>query len=267
MRKLTLAVAVFALSCAGGALQARTWYVNAGGTGDAPTIHAALDSAIAGDSVVVGPGTYTVDTTTVIPPSVVLISENGPENTVLQGPWSEVMDGIAMGQISELNGFWIRNGTHTGIVPADGGLLVGNIVESGLTVTQSCAIVGNLFVSGLLDVQGAPSFFLNIVMSPVFCHVAGLPGAFCNNFVGTVSSCDGLLLNPSNFSLDPQFCSPETGDYRLLATSPCAAGNHPAGGETCGQIGPLGVGCSPVPTREMSWGAVKALYSDGEHKE
>ena len=38
---------------------ARTWYVNAAGTGDAPTIQAGIDSATAGDVVSLADGTYT----------------------------------------------------------------------------------------------------------------------------------------------------------------------------------------------------------------
>ena len=38
---------------------ARTWNVNTAGTGDVPTIQAAIDSAGAGDEIVVAPGRYT----------------------------------------------------------------------------------------------------------------------------------------------------------------------------------------------------------------
>lgn len=48
-----------------------------------------------------------------------------------------------------------------------------------------------------------------------------------------------------NFSANPYFCSPGTGDYTLAADSPCLPGNHPQGWE-CGTIGAYGVGCPPL---------------------
>ena len=40
---------------------ARTWYVAADGSGDAPTIAAAVDSSANGDVILVGPGTHFVE--------------------------------------------------------------------------------------------------------------------------------------------------------------------------------------------------------------
>lgn len=72
----------------------RTWYINADASGDAPTIQAGIDSAAAGDTVLVGGGTYT-DTTRVliageakvvcvhVDKDIVLRSEKGPKDTVI----------------------------------------------------------------------------------------------------------------------------------------------------------------------------------------
>jgi len=52
-------IVVVALASASAPASARTWQINVDGTGDAPTIQAAIDSAAAGDEIVVGPGRYT----------------------------------------------------------------------------------------------------------------------------------------------------------------------------------------------------------------
>jgi hypothetical protein len=57
MRRLT-AVFLLGIIVLAGPASARTWYILANGTGDAPTIKAGLDSASAGDTVLVATGTY-----------------------------------------------------------------------------------------------------------------------------------------------------------------------------------------------------------------
>lgn len=63
--------------------QARTWYLKGDGTGDAPTLRAAVDSASAGDTILVGPGHYATGTDwgLSIYKNIHLISEMGPQNT------------------------------------------------------------------------------------------------------------------------------------------------------------------------------------------
>ena len=58
MRRLPMISLALALALASPCL-ARTWHITPDGTGDAPTIQAGIDSALAGDTVLLADGTYT----------------------------------------------------------------------------------------------------------------------------------------------------------------------------------------------------------------
>ena len=83
---------IFLLTSFPSMAQCRTWYVKADSTGDAPTIRAAIDSAEAGDEVLVGPGMYTWSNQVGAEPDWTMISidkdiwlhsEDGPSTTIL----------------------------------------------------------------------------------------------------------------------------------------------------------------------------------------
>ena len=78
-----LAVAIGSAVVSPGA-HGRTWRVNAAGTGDAPSIAAALGSCAAGDSVLVAAGNYQIDSNLLIGAEVTLVSEAGAAATVLE---------------------------------------------------------------------------------------------------------------------------------------------------------------------------------------
>lgn len=73
---------------------ARTWYVNPGGTGDVPTIQAAVDTAKPGDDMLLAPGTYSWtgqcgsgDSMIFMKCAVWLHSEAGAADTALDAQW------------------------------------------------------------------------------------------------------------------------------------------------------------------------------------
>ena len=97
-RQLILLALVLAMICFGyGVPVARTWYVAADGSGDAPTIDAAIDSTLSGDVILVGPGTHAVGSEEVnhpLKPNTSLVSEFGPTTTVLVAADGPIQPGL-----------------------------------------------------------------------------------------------------------------------------------------------------------------------------
>ena len=245
---------------------ARTWYVNIGGTGDAPTLNAAVDSAAAGDSVVVGPGTYLISAL-ILKPGMVLVSEDGPLATILQSDGTNYV-GIDMDDNTAVVGLWVKGFEYSAVnTGLDSDVLVANnILQASIDITISGStgdVRNNLFLGGISleigisDPLVAAFMFVhhNIILAPVICSPVT---SFCNDYFGVDPDC---LFNPaSSFSADPAFCGVSgSGDYFLQADSPCAPGNDPLG-IGCGLIGPLPVGCGTVATEQHTWGAIKSLY-------
>jgi hypothetical protein len=80
----------------------------------------------------------------------------------------------------------------------------------------------------------------------------------CNDFWRTaITDYIGNLTLSDNISGDPLFCSEEAEDLRIAFQSPCAAENSPPG---CGRIGAFDPACHITPTRQVSWGSIKALF-------
>jgi hypothetical protein len=88
------------------ASSARTWYVNPAGTGDAPTIAAAFDSCVAGDEVLLAPGTYN-EHDLWLPGGVTLRGEAGRDATVIDVAY--LIDGAV------LEGITVQRGSGAGL--------------------------------------------------------------------------------------------------------------------------------------------------------
>ncbi|MCK4548378.1 MAG: hypothetical protein KAW17_13160 [Candidatus Eisenbacteria sp.] len=288
---LTLALL---LACTGES-HARTWYVTEDGMGDAPTIQAAMDSAAYGDTVLVGPGTYEgvgYEGVVVFADGVSLISEMGPQHTVLRSDWGDVVT-IRNVTFARLEGFripgatpatWnehVVNSLSSGSVPAPEIIICNNIIGPGnidycIHATYfDGEIWGNTLLGGggfglFMEQMCGGSFHNNISTGShygVFIHDSWT-SVDCNDIWGNYEDFPQGIIpwdppdNSGNFSEDPLFCDPDNGDYSLNSCSPCLPGNHPIGFD-CGLIGAFGEGCSSTRIGGAStdtWGAVKALY-------
>jgi parallel beta-helix repeat protein len=107
--KIKSAVGVALLLFAASQSHARVWYVKQDGTGDAPTIQAAIDSSAANDTVLVAPGTYTQPGIDLYKINLTIMSEGGPERTILHTSGAYII-GINMGGSNlTLKGFLFEN--------------------------------------------------------------------------------------------------------------------------------------------------------------
>jgi hypothetical protein len=241
--------------------------VRADGTGDAPTIQAGIDSAAGGDTVLLGPGEYFTYETIVLKSGVSLVGELGPSETIitvkpgLSGP---PVVGISMQSRSRIDGLWIG-----------GFCTFANVNAYNLTTIRNCVILESTcsvymgqasieIVSCLLrtiECRDAGGIVLqNIILETVYLS-GSVPFFECNDIVWKIPPF--IAENPSNFSLDPQFCGIQgTRNYFLQEDSPCAPGNHPNPFLGCGLLGPFPVGCGTVKAESKTWGAIKGLYRE-----
>lgn len=136
MGRVSLLIGLLVLAVAGPGL-ARTWYVNPDGSGDAATIQAAVDSAVAGDDIVLangvyaGPGNYGI----VIPGRQVSIHSDGGDPYACVIDCQRLGNGFtvkAQGSKLTLEGVTIRNGRGSeGAVSSAKSVAVRNCVFDG----------------------------------------------------------------------------------------------------------------------------------------
>ncbi|PKK84949.1 MAG: hypothetical protein CVT49_01990 [candidate division Zixibacteria bacterium HGW-Zixibacteria-1] len=179
----------------------RVWYVKADGSGDAPTIQAAVDSCIDGDTVLaadgifVGEGNYNIDFNGKM---IVVMSENGPENTIID--CAGARDGARRGFLfrndegagSILNGFTIKNGF--GVADADissGDIAGGLVVLNASPTILNCIFLDNeVFPSSGISDGGAMYCYINGAMTISGCKFIGNKA----NIGGAIEFAGGSLL-------------------------------------------------------------------------
>ncbi len=145
-----------------------------------------------------------------------------------------------------------------------GALSVG---KSSICQVRGCTFYGNAAPSGAVLLSDNQFVMANTVIA---FNLQG-PGLYEHSNV-LLSCCDifgneggdwigayaGQYGTNGNIAADPLFCAPEVWDFTLHADSPCAPNSPP--NPECDRIGAWPVGCGPTPTRETSWGRLKALY-------
>lgn len=116
MKTIIVATALFLLSTAA---ESRTWRVNTAGTGDAPTLHAAMDSAAAGNVVLVEAGEYPMEARLFVPSGVRLVGESGPAYTVLYVVFSYELPPttVSLASGAKMAGIHVRGSTNIVVYP------------------------------------------------------------------------------------------------------------------------------------------------------
>lgn len=143
----------------------------------------------------------------------------------------------------------------------------GGVFSDRRTYSQVGDIRGNTFIrnradsygGGIFDNGGFSSsmsahqniFYRNeagIAGGGLYCrgHVSA-PNHSCNDFwENTPDPLVGCADETNPLYLDPEFCNPQSEDFRLQSSSPCAEENNPL----CHRIGAYGIGCASVSVSE-----------------
>jgi len=244
-----------------------TWYVPA----QAPTIAAGVDSAAAGDTVLVACGTY-FERNIDVPSGICLRSESRQaDGAVLDG---EGLDRVLWAQSvtdMRLQGFTITGGYRNwgaGISLNDSPIEIADCLFAGNTATwqggglliEYCdPVLRNVTVAGNAAPQGSGMYVyfaapiienalvaLNDGLS-VWCSTQSAPQFSCSdiwgNSAGDWQACIADQLGQDgNIWADPLFCDPPADPWTLDAASPCLPANN-----DCGELmGALGQSCAVV---------------------
>jgi len=138
--------------------EARTWMVSADGSGDAPTVQAAIDSASAGDVVLLGPGTY-FENINLLGKAIELTSQFGPGSAILDGSLGDgpvVTCNSGEGHDTIIEGLTITGGSG---MPYSGNRVGGGIIcDDSAPVVRGNVVRKNELIAGGFNSRGAAIF-------------------------------------------------------------------------------------------------------------
>lgn len=292
LRLLFLLIVMVVIAATG--LQAKIWYVFPDGSGDAPTIQAAVDSSATGDQILIEGGQYYEENIVIDGKDVLLDASSGVIYII--APTHGSGTGFVIRNVTAgftLNSFNI-SGYAAAVVIEDASpgvnfLTVTDCTE-GIRITgaasapyltytliDSCSTGYEIQQGGGVTVQnhtivncvtgvrvsaGSVSLVRNIIYgSDLGLDCGGTVTLGCNNFYNNISDYSGCSPGATDFYTDPIFCfltPPSPGEYYLHQDSPCLTRSNPCGvriGTFTGYFG-----CTGKGVEGKSWGAIKLIY-------
>ncbi len=292
MKKLINISCTILLMIAGPAL-AENWYVHPDGSGDAPTIQAAVNAASSGDDILVSGGEY-YEEVVVDGKDLDIFFNNGIAYLYAPTPGSGTgftfrnisgsssvmgftMEGFSRGvEVEESStnvSFMTFRGcgtaafvTGSGSSPTFGSNLVdscttGIMVENASMVDVQRQTIVNCD-DGLVVGGGLVNAERNIIVH-CFNGISVTGGSItvdCNNVWNNDFNYSGWSAGATDISQDPMFCYRTPGSpglYYLHQDSPCLSANNVCGVNMGYQST---VGCTGTDTRESSWGGIKEIF-------
>ncbi|MBK8167842.1 MAG: hypothetical protein IPK64_18000 [bacterium] len=240
-------------------VHARTWHLQPDGTGDAPTIAAAINSSVAGDVVELACGTYHEEGM-FVRSGITIRSETGqPECVTIEGRQpvnrpATIFNSLGSDDTTLLEGLTITGGLANdyfwGVV--GGGL----VISSGSSlVVKKCNIVGNVArgTGGVLIIQSHPTF--------IDCLIAENEATL--SFPGGVTLANGSSLRAYNTTILSNIAVSRVVDGRVGPDCEVyfyCCDIDLAGWEFNGFYQVDDSSCGQVPAEIQSWGSVKAFY-------
>ncbi len=279
----------------GAAAAQTTWVVKADGSGDAPTIQAAIDLAVTGDGIVVWGGFYTEDDILVENKDIyfqylngtpVIISSSyrqgtgitfrnvGSGTNILGFEFREFARGISVDNGAGM--YWYCN-----IIDCGTGIEVSGVSSSpsimfslidscgtGISVLDGSGVaVRNMTIvnadTGIESLGGSTTFTMSIINgcdTGALC-LGGSISLSCNNFYLNMADYSGCATGIDDFYGLTRFCYAAGGSpspYYLHVDSPCWAANNACGVD----VGTYtqSPGCTGTAVEETSWGAIKKMH-------
>jgi hypothetical protein len=181
---------------------ARTWYVKVNGTGDVPTIQAAIEAADHGDTILCAPGTYTwTNQGTGTDHGILYIlrgsadmtikSEAGPEATVLDGQWQGRIMFFQGETELTVDGFTFMRGEAPALGNFVGGAFAAHLSSP---VMKNCRFINNTAQDGgayWYGGQGSPQL-IDCLFEGNTAHDGGAIFFINSSLPATVSGCTFL---------------------------------------------------------------------------